>query len=154
MYRKVYSRENQEEWEEKANAGFKEFCSSSWKYDWEGEDRWSPYDSPHVYISYGYRVSCVLTAENLEKVSEYFHLQLANHPFLDAEEFFSILAEDLDMQIEKAFADSGEILDDYYPPSGEEFYYKDIFDNFCQSHGFRLEDFEENGYASDCYEHD
>ena len=125
---------------EDAEDAFEEFCFETWDYSWEKSGEWRSNYGP--VRSCHYELSCGLRARDWEKVRSYFGENL-EQDFLDAEDLFDILSDDLDSILLPAFEEAVHGTDREIPPTPDRFIFEKIVRDFCRENGFELFDFHE-----------
>lgn len=118
MYLELFSEENRRSWDDAKEVGFEEFCKAEWIVEWDGRCQWHTKHGG----SYPCRAKASLTfiVGDIEKLHSHLSAQLKANPFLTEDNIYSILAKQIEADLDNDMIEYCN-ADDYYEPYWEDF---------------------------------
>ena len=118
MYLKLFSEENRRSWNDAEEVGFEEFCKEEWAIEWNGRCDWHTKHGGSYPCSA--EASLTIAVRDIEKLYNHLSLELKHNPFLSADDIYSILVKQIEVDLDNDMEEYCN-ADDYYEPYMEEF---------------------------------
>lgn len=118
MYLNLFSDENKQSWDDAKEAGFEEFCKEDWVVEWDGRYDWHTKHGGSYPCSA--EASLTFSVRDKEQLRSHLSAELKANPFLSAEDIYSILARQIETDLDSDMMEYCD-ADDYYEPYWEEF---------------------------------
>ena len=121
MYTRLYSPAQEASWAEREEAGFRAFCSHTWKFAWEGEATWHG-DGVHQdsYASFTAELEVVDETAARKAVADL----LSKNPFADEDAIWQHISGLISTALQDAL--DGFVDCDIYTPPYMEDYWKEV----------------------------
>ena len=147
MYADLFSAGRRSAWDANQDEGFREFCSETWEYKWDGEGAWHRGGGHYDCSS---SITLTFSVADPAKTRKVVEKVLERNPFTSAEKIFDHLSKILDGELDEEMEDY-VTAEPYYPPVMEEFdeNAEDVIQKFCEKTGLKYTDFNCEGDMSD-----
>lgn len=147
MYKTLFDAENISDWKRRRNYGFREFCSKTWKFNWDGENQWS---SGGGHIDCWCTINAEIEVADKGVAKKSVRELLRDNSFTTAEKIYEYYTQ----KILSALDDDLEeyvTCDEYYPPVMEDYHYngKYALEECCNKLGLKVVTFDYDGSMSD-----
>ncbi len=147
MYKSLFDAENMSGWKRRMEYGFREFCSKTWKFQWDGENQWS---SGGGHIDCWCTINAEIEVTDKEVAQKIVKELLDNNPFTTAEKIYGYYAKKMSKALDDELEDyvTGE---DYYPPVMEDYHHNGEYalEECCGKLGLKVVMFDCDGSMSD-----
>lgn len=141
IYLNLHSVQRKEEREKKVYDGCQSFLRKEQEYVWEGNCAWG---DEFVYAPCIYRASVILRADT-PNANSMFSAMLEQNPCIPEKEIYDFFLKDLKRYLDKKFEWWCTCDDD--PPASEDFDAEAYVEDWCCNNGFRMIEFDGDGYT-------
>lgn len=147
MYKSLFNAENMSDWKKRKDYGFREFCSKTWEFQWDGENQWS---SGGGHIDCWCTINAEIEVADKEAARKNIKELLNDNPFTPSEKIYEYYVK----KMTKALDDDLEdyvTCEDYYPPVMEDYHHNGEYalEECCGKLGLKVVSFDCNGSMSD-----